>query len=246
MNGTGRNAINLRAIVWSAIALGLLGLFVGCSASQVDMLQISPAAQSLAVGQTAQFAATGTITHGKHPSSNENVTGMVSWTSSAPAVATISATGLATAVSPGSTTITASMAGFGGTLSTTATVTVTGTTGSAGADIVSIAVIPGAQSVASPNQTTQFLAIGTNSAGATQNMTNKVTWNSSSPQVATIGASTGLAMSLSQGTSTITALYANADKTAATGTATFTVVGGTSEPITAVSVNPNAQTLSVN
>src|ERR1700738_5157943 len=106
MNGTGRNAINLRAIVWSAIALGLLGLFVGCSASQVDMLQISPAAQSLAVGQTAQFAATG----------------MVSWTSSAPAVATISATGLATAVSPGSTTITASMAGFGGTLSTTATV----------------------------------------------------------------------------------------------------------------------------
>jgi hypothetical protein len=125
-------------------------------------------------------------------------------------------------------------------------VTGSGVTGSTGTDVVSIAVIPGAQSVASPNQTTQFIAIGTNSAGATENMTNQVTWNSSSPQIATIGASTGLATSLSQGTSTVTAIFTNADKTTATGTATFTVAGGTSEPITALMVTPSAQVLSVN
>src|SRR5260370_37151594 len=105
--------LGLRAIVGCAIALGVLGLFVGCSATQVDVIQISPATQSLAVGQTAQFTATGMISHGKHPSSTTNVTNIVSWTSSAPGVATVSASGLATAVSPGSTTITASMAGFG-------------------------------------------------------------------------------------------------------------------------------------
>jgi uncharacterized protein YjdB len=239
---------NLRSIVWCAVALGLIGLFVGCSATKVDVIQISPATQSLAVGQTAQFTAMGIIGHGQHPSTNQNVTGMVTWTSSASAVATVSATGMATAVSPGTTTITASMAGFGGTISSTATVTVTssGVAGSAGTDVVSIAVIPGAQSVASPNQTTQFIAIGTNSAGATQNMTNQVTWTSSSTQIATIGGSTGLATSLSKGTSTITAIFANADRTTATGTATFTVTGGTSEPITALTVTPNAQILSVN
>ena len=246
LNQIGPDRSGLRAIVWSAIALGLIGLFVGCSASQVDTLQVAPATQSLAVGQTAQFTATGVIGHGKHPSSNENVTGMVSWTSTAPAVATISASGLATAVSPGTTTITASMAGFGGTISSTATITVTGTGGSSGGtgnDIVSVTVIPGSQSVAAPNETTQFIAIGTNSAGGTVNVTSQVGWTSSSPQIATVGASTGLATSVSQGTTTISALFLNSDKTVATGTATFQVVGGTSEQVTALTIYPGAQSL---
>src|SRR5580692_6103308 len=138
VNRTGQHANGVRAIVWCAVALGLIGLFVGCSATAVDVIQISPATQSLAVGQTAQFTATGIIGHGQHPTTNQNVTGMVIWTSSAPAVATVSTTGMATAVSPGSTTITASMAGFGGTISSTATVTVTssGVAGSAGTDVV--------------------------------------------------------------------------------------------------------------
>jgi len=244
LNRTGLRTIDLRAIVWSAIALGLIGLFVGCSASQVDTLQISPAAQSLAVGQTAQFTATGTIGHGQHPSSTTDVTGMVSWTSSAPAVASISASGMATAVSPGTTTITASMKGFTGTISTTATVTVTGTTGSTGGNIVSVAVIPGTQSVSSPNQTTQFLAIGTNPSGGTVNVTNQVAWTSSSVQIATVGASTGLATGVNQGTTTISAIYVNSDKTVATGTATFLVTGGTAEQITALTVNPGSESLS--
>jgi uncharacterized protein YjdB len=235
----------LRAIIVSAIALGILGLFIGCSSSQVDTLTISPAMQSLAVGATVQFTATGVITHGKHPSSSENVTALVSWTSSAPSVAAISATGLATAVSPGTTTITASMAGFGGTLSTTATVTVTGTGGGTtpgNVDITSVTIIPGSQSVASPGQTSAFIAIGATSNGATEDVTSLVAWTSSSPSIGTVSAA-GVATGVSQGTTTITALFTNPDKSIATGSAAFTIVGGTSELVTALTIYPSSQSL---
>ena len=235
----------LRAIIMSAIALGILGLFIGCSSSQVDTLVISPTSQSLAVGETVQFSATGVITHGKHPSTSQNVTALVSWTSSAPSVATISSTGLATAVSPGTSTITASMAGFGGTLSTTATITVTGTGGGTtpgSVDITTVTIIPGSQSVASPGQTSTFIAIGATSSGATENLTTLATWTSSSPSIGTVSA-TGLATAVSQGTTTITALFTNPDKSIATGSAGFTIVGGTSEQVTALTIYPAGQSL---
>src|SRR4051812_7674149 len=80
----------------------------GCSnPSGLDSIQISPATQGLAVGQTAQFSATGTYGNAKHLST-QNVTTGVTWTSSAPSVATVSASGLTTAVGAGTTTITAS------------------------------------------------------------------------------------------------------------------------------------------
>ncbi len=234
----------------SAGALALAGLTVamltGCSSTQVDSIAISPASQALTVGQTVQFTATGTVGHGQHPSSSENVTTMVTWTSSAPAVAAVNASGLATAVSAGTTTIAATMNGFPGVVSATATVTVTGGgggSGNSGANVVSLAVIPGTQSVASPTETSQFLAIGTTSAGATENLTTQVVWSSSSPQIATVGISSGLAVAVSQGTATITAIYTNSDQTVASASATFTVVGGASEPITALSIIPGSESL---
>ncbi len=236
----------------SAGALVLAGLtaamLTGCSSTQVDSIVTSPASQALTVGQTVQFTATGTVGHGQHPSSSENVTTMVTWASSAPAVATVNASGLATAISAGTTTITATMNGFPGVVSATATVTVTGGgggSGNSGANVVSLAVIPGTQSVASPTETSQFLAIGTTSAGATENLTTQVAWSSSSPQIASIGASTGLTTALAQGTVTITAIYSNAATgTAVTGTATFTVTNGASEQYTAVDIIPGSQSVS--
>lgn len=245
VNVIGPDRSGLRAIALCALALCLLGFLLGCSATQVDSLLIAPATQSLAVGQTAQFTATGSIGHGQHPSSNENVTGAVSWTSSAPAVATISASGLATAVSAGSTTITASMAGFGGTISSTATLTVTGSGGGTtpgNVNINSITIIPGSQAVASPGQASNFIAIGTTSNGATENLTSQAAWTSSSPQIGTISA-VGVATAISQGTTTITALFTNPDKSVATGTATFQVVSGTSEQVTALAIFPGTQSL---
>jgi uncharacterized protein YjdB len=234
-----------RCCVRGLLLLCLGTSLVGCSNQGLDSVQVTPATQALTVGQTAQFTATGTYGNASHPST-QNITSLVTWASNAPSVATISATGVATAVGAGTTTITATSSGFNGPISSSATLTVTGTGGGAnGGSIASISVIPGTQSVSSPTQTSQFLAIGTTSSGATVNLTNQVTWNSSSTQIATVGATTGLATGVAKGTSTITALYSNASGgTVVTGSATFTIVGGTTQQFTAVTILPSSQTLS--
>ena len=60
---------------------------------------------SLVAGETQQFKATGTISDG----TVEDITSQVTWTSSNPTIATISATGLATGIAPGKTSITATL-----------------------------------------------------------------------------------------------------------------------------------------
>ena len=220
--------------------LALVVPIIGCSNSQVGSIQITPASQSLVAGQTAQFTATGIIGHGNHPATNEDVTNQVTWASNASPIATINSSGVATGVSAGTATITASMPGG---LSATATISVTGTTVSSGNDVVSLSVIPGTQSVSTPKQTSQFIAIGTTAAGTSVDLTGQVTWTSSSTTVATI-TSGGLATGVGQGSTTITAIATNPDKTVATGTATFTVVGGTTEQFTAVAILPGSQSLS--
>jgi len=77
------------------------------------------------------------------------------------------------------------------------------------------------------------------------NLSNQVAWSSSSTQIATIGATTGLATGVGKGSTTITAIYTNsAGGTVVTGTAMFTVVGGTTQQFTAVTILPSSQTLS--
>jgi uncharacterized protein YjdB len=232
-------------LLWSGfLLLCLAGALIGCANPQgLDSVQVSPTAQALAVGQTAQFSATGTYGNATHLST-QSITSGVTWTSSAPSVATVTASGLATAVGSGSTTITASAGGYSGPVSASATVTVSGSSGGqAGGTIVSISVIPGSQTVPAPTQTAQFLAVGSTSSGATVNLTNQVAWSSSSTAIATIGAATGVATAVGQGTATITALYSS-NGTVVTGTATFSVSGGTTEKYTAVSILPGAQALS--
>jgi hypothetical protein len=158
-------------------------------------------------------------------------------------VATINSTGLATAVAAGSTTI---LAVGGGITSNAATITVSvpSSGGGSGSSIASIAVIPGTQTVSSPGSTTQYLAIGTTGAGSTVNLTNQVAWSTSSAQIATIGAATGLASAVGQGTTTVAAIYSNGSGGTLVGTATMTVSGGTAEKYTGVSVTPNTATIS--
>jgi uncharacterized protein YjdB len=235
-----------RSLLPALLMIGLVMPFVGCtSPSGLDSIQVTPATQSLTIGQSAQFSATGTYGNKNH-TSTKDVTGLVSWSSSNPSVATVSASGLATAVGAGSTTIIASAAAFNGPTSASATLTVTSTGGgSAGGSIASIAIIPSSQTVSAPGQTAQFLAIGTTSSGATVNLTNQVAWSSSSPQIATIGAATGLATAVGAGTAAITAIYSNTTTgTSVTGIATFTVTGGASQQFTALSITPSSETLS--
>jgi uncharacterized protein YjdB len=226
---------------------------IGCASGHkatfsVDFgsITVSPTAQSLTVGQTVQFKATGIFPHRTASSTTEDYTNLVTWTSSVPAIATINSSGLATAVSAGSTTITATTSGYSGTLTATATITVTGLGSGTGtvANVSSLAVIPSSQSVSSPGQTAQFIVIGTTSSGATVNLTNQVAWSTSSAQIATIN-SAGLATAVGQGSATITALYTNANGgSTITGTATFTVTSGASQQFTSVTIIPSSQAVS--
>src|SRR5580692_7188719 len=80
------------------------------SSSSLSTIQVTPATASIgAVGGTAQFVATGIYTRSGHPSTNQTITTSVTWASSSTDVATVNSSGLATAVSSGTTSITATM-----------------------------------------------------------------------------------------------------------------------------------------
>jgi hypothetical protein len=235
-------AISSRVLLFiAALALPI----AGCTSSQVDSLVVTPTAITMSAGTTAQLTATGVYGHGAHPTTTQDLTDSVTWTTASPDVATVSPTGLVTATGAGVIQITASIKGFTGTITAGCTVTVSGSSGGSGPSgaIVSLAVIPNSQSVAVPNQTAQFLAIGTTGSGSTVDLTGAVVWSSSSQQIATIGANTGFATAVGAGTATITALYSSGGSTLE-GTATFTVLGGTTEEFTAVTIVPTSQAVS--
>jgi uncharacterized protein YjdB len=78
-------------------------------------IAITPTNPVLTVGATVQFGAYGTYEDG----STQNITSSVAWTSSDAAVATISPGGLASGISPGTSTIEASLAGLNDTAALT-------------------------------------------------------------------------------------------------------------------------------
>jgi len=177
-----------RCGIQGLLLLCLGSSLIGCTTpSGLDSVQVTPPAQALAVGQTVQLTATGTYGNGKHPST-QNITSLVTWTSTTPAVATVNASGVATAVSAGTTTITATAAAFNGPTSSSAILTVTGsaggTTGGSGGSILSLTIIPSGIVFGSLTESGQFLAIGTFSTAPTvRDLTNSVTWLTSEPNV---------------------------------------------------------------
>ena len=80
-------------------------------------IAVTPTNPSITVGSPQQFTATGTYSDGSH----QDLTNSATWTSSIPSVATISSTGLATGVVPGSTTIQAAVGSINGSTSLTVT-----------------------------------------------------------------------------------------------------------------------------
>ena len=132
-----------RSCVRGLLLLCLGSSVVGCSnPSGLDSIQVTPATQSLTVGQTTQLTAVGTYGNAKRPST-QNVTTGVTWASSSPAVASVDASGLVTAIGPGTATVTASAAAFNGDTNASAAVTVTGSAvggggGSTGGVLVSL------------------------------------------------------------------------------------------------------------
>jgi uncharacterized protein YjdB len=169
-------------------------LTVTATGVTLQSIAVTPASPSIVAGNTQQFTATGTYSD----SSTKNITTSVTWKSSNTAFATIgSATGLATAVAAGTTQITATQ---GSVVSPNDPLTVTAAT----VTLQSIAVTPASPSVGIGN-TLQFTATGTYSDNSMKNISSSVTWASSNPLFATIGATTGLVTGVAVGTTEITA-----------------------------------------
>jgi hypothetical protein len=100
------------------ILIGLALPIAGCGSSEVDEIAVTPTTVTFGgVGLTAQLTATGTYGHGTGPSTTQNITDQVTWSTVSPDVATVSATGLVTSTGPGTVSITASIKGYTGTIS---------------------------------------------------------------------------------------------------------------------------------
>jgi len=164
-------------------------LQVNSAATNLASISVSPTASSLPVNTSQQFTATGTYKDG----SSRDLTALVSWASTFSSIATVDVTGVATGMSAGSTTISASLGGVTGSTS----LTVTAPT------ISSIVITPDGLTLGI-GIGQQYTATAIYSDGSTQDLVSGVTWSSSATGVATINSS-GLATTVGAGTATITA-----------------------------------------
>ncbi len=179
---------------------GSTSVTVGTSA--LEFITVTPANGTVAAGVPQQFSATGTYSDG----STQDLTSSVTWSSSAPTVAAINASGLANTFFAGNTTIAAAS----GTIQGTASLIVTAPV------LTSMAVAPVTTSIAI-GETQQFTATGTYSDGSMQDLTNVATWASTDPTIASVSAG-GTALAVAVGTVTI-----SANSGSFSGSATLTV-----------------------
>jgi hypothetical protein len=164
------------------------GTLAVASPTQI-ILAASPATAQIANQTSTQLTVTGTFADG----TTQDLTSVVNWTSSAPSVATVGyQTGVVSALSTGSSTITATLG------SATAAVPLTVTN----ATLSSIDLSPANPSV-SVDGSQQLTAAGTFSDGTTQTLVG-VTWSSSNTAVAVVNSS-GLASATGSGSATVSA-----------------------------------------
>src|SRR2546429_1754596 len=175
-------------------------------------LDVTPATATVQAGQTVQLTATPRDANGAALSGRA-----VSWSSSNTSLATVSSSGLASGVTPGSATITATSEGKSGTASVTVTQV----------PVATVSVSPATATVQA-GQTVQLIATPKDANGATLSG-RTVTWSSSNTSVATVSSS-GLVSGVTPGSATITATSEGKS-----GTSSITV---TNIPVATVSVSP--------
>lgn len=183
------------------------------SQAALSSVSISGAA-SLAAGVSEQLSAQGVYTD----KSTQSITSQVTWASSDPTVATVSSSGLLTAVKVGNVTITASMNSISGTAGVSVTSAV----------LTAINVGMTSPSLAA-GSSEQLTATGVYSDNSTQSLTTQVTWSSSDATVASVSAA-GLLSALKGGSVTVTATLG-----AISGTGNVVVTATT---LTSIRINP--------
>jgi hypothetical protein len=143
---------------------------------------VTPQTPSLSPNHSVQLTATGTFTDG----TTQNLSGVVTWSSTPTSILGVSATGLATANSAGAATVTASEG------------SITGSDALAVAlpTLVSIAVSPPSLTL-TPAHSAQLKAVGTYNDSSTQDISASVTWSASPSGIVSVssnGAATGKAL----------------------------------------------------
>ncbi|HEX6252128.1 MAG TPA: Ig-like domain-containing protein [Gemmatimonadaceae bacterium] len=186
----------------------------------VSTVTVTPSPVTILVQGTVALTAT------TRDAGGNTLTGRaVTWTTSAPTVATVSSSGVVTGVAPGTAIITATSEGKLG----TATVTVTATL----APVAAVTVEPSTTTIASGSTRTLTATVTDQNGGV---LTNRVvTWSSSNPAVATVsstGVVTAVATGAVAGTATITA-----SAEGKSGSATVTVIAG---PVATVRITPSS------
>jgi trimeric autotransporter adhesin len=169
-----RSASHLTLVTLSLVCVLIL---VGCGDSTpiLRYVTISPQTATGTVGSTVTFTATAYYSNG----TIQSATGLVTWGSSNPAVASVVG-GVATPLSNGTTTITAAAAGTPG---ATATLTVN--------TLTSITVTPVGTTVPLGG-TQQYDAMASFSDGSTGDVTTLASWSTSDSTNIPVGAATGL------------------------------------------------------
>lgn len=188
-------------------------------------LAVTPPSATVIVSKTQPLQATGSYSDG----TTKDLTASVTWSSANANTASVSAAGVVTGAATGVTTVTARSGNFSG--STQITVT----TSNLCAAPVSIAVAPVNPTVP-VNTTQQMVATGTNTDASTCDITDLVTWSSSTIANATVSAS-GLVKGVAAGSATITATLGSV-----TGSTSVTV---TAPSIASISVTPDDLTLAI-
>jgi hypothetical protein len=178
---------------WATTKAGALGVEIKAantgSAEPVVSVDVTPSSANILVGGTVQLTATPQDAEG-FPLPGRPIT----WTTSAPAVATVSGTGLVTGAGTGDATISATSEGKTGTAAVSVTVNTV--------PVASVEVTPATASVP-VGGTVQLTATAKDAAG--EPLTGRTfTWTTSAPGVATVSG-TGLVSGGAQGTATITA-----------------------------------------
>lgn len=182
----------------TASALGISGsATLTITTPTLISIQLSPQSPTIPLGATQQFTATGVYSDG----STQDLTSSATWSSSASVVATLNSSGLAAGLFQGVATIQVSS----GSVNATTNLNISS------AALLSIAIVPASGTIAL-GASQQYQATGTYSDGSTQNVTGLITWSSASP-VATVN-SVGLALGVSQGSTTVSASFEGVSTTA--------------------------------
>jgi uncharacterized protein YjdB len=190
----------------------------------VASVSVSPATFTLQIGATVQLSAT------MRDASNAVLTGrVVSWSSANAGIASVSSSGLVSAVSAGTTQITALSEGQ----SSSATITVSAP---APAPVATVSVSPASSSPVVGS--TVQLSATLRDANGTLLTGRVVTWSSANPSIASVNSASGLVTALAAGpATTITAMSETK-----TGTATVSVQAPPPPPPPGSSNEPSGMT----